>query len=504
MIKPHVGKMGGYNQMMNKMKSKKLQWGIWIIVLFLIVLAGVFIFGQPRISNADHPNIIFILTDDLDFPLMPYLPNVNKLIRDQGTTFTNYFVSSSSCCPSRSSTLRGQYPHNTHIFENSPGFEEFNELGNNKDTIATWMKSAGYQNSFLGKYLNLYPAGVKRSYIPPGWADWHVFLDDNAPFYFAYTMNENGKLVRHQKKDEDYSTDVINNLSLDFISKNIEKGKPFFSFISVYAPHGPDTPASRHANLYTDLVYPKSPSYHEEDVSDKPFIIRDLRRTGGLFETEEADDLFVRRVQTMQAVDEMVADLVQLLEETGQLDNTYIFFTSDNGFHMGEHMLPSGKMLPYEEDIHVPLYVRGPGIQPGTIVSEITANIDIAPTIAELAGAEPAEYVDGRSFVPFMLSSSQQPAEWRKALVIETGNLDRDSPVIAYRGVRTEKFIYVEYESAELEFYDLINDPYEMENLAGGLSEETLTTLHNWLEELKACKADECRTLEMHVPEIKY
>ena len=486
------------------MKNKRMQWISGAIVFVLVVLVGVLIFGQISNTSKNRPNVIFILTDDLDFPLMPYLKNTNALIGEQGATFTNYFVTSSACCPSRSSTLRGQYPHNTGIFENSPGFEQFNKLGNNKNTIATWLKSEGYKNSFLGKYLNLYPAGVKRSYIPPGWADWHVFLDEGQPFYYAYTMNENGKLVRYQKKEEDYSTDVIKGQALEFISKSIERGSPFFTFISVYAPHGPDIPAPRHADLYTDLIYPKSPSFHEEDTSDKPFIISDLRRTGGLFETEEADDLFVRRVQTMQAVDEMVAELVQLLDETGQLDNTYIFFTSDNGFHMGEHNLPSGKMLAYEEDIHVPLLVRGPGIQPGTTITQMTANIDIAPTIAELAGAKPANYVDGRSFAPFMLSSDQQPSDWRQSLVIETGDLDRESQVIAYRGVRTEKFIYLEYESGELEFYDLIADPYEMDNLVANLDMETLSTLHTWLEQLKACKKDECRNLETTVPDIKY
>jgi arylsulfatase A-like enzyme len=171
---------------------------------------------------------------------------------------------------------------------------------------------------------------------------------------------------------------------------------------------------------------------------------------------------------------------------------------------MGEHNLPSGKMLAYEEDIHVPLFVRGPGIQPGTIVTQMTANIDIAPTIAELAGAKTAEFVDGSSFAPFMLSSDQQPVDWRQSLLIETGDLDRESPVIAYRGVRTDKFIYIEYESGELEFYDLIADPYEVDNLAGSLSEETLSTLHTWLEQLKACKTNECRNLEMAVPDIKY
>jgi arylsulfatase A-like enzyme len=493
-------KSGKYNE---AMKNKRTHGIIGTVILVLVIAFGAIFLNQSSRTSEDRPNIIFILTDDLDFTLMPYMPNTNALIGEQGATFTNYFVTSSACCPSRSSTFRGQYPHNTGVFENSPGFEDFHENGNNSNTIATWMKREGYKNSFLGKYLNLYPAGVKRSYIPPGWADWHVFIDDGEPFYFAYTMNENGELIRHQKKDEDYSTDVIKDKALAFISESIERDAPFFTFISVYAPHGPSTPATRHTDLYTDLTYPQSPSFHEEDVSDKPFIIRDLRRTGGLFETEEADALFVQRVQTMQAVDEMVAELVQLLEETGQLDNTYIFFTSDNGFHMGEHNLPSGKMLPYDEDIHVPLLVRGPGIPPGMTVTQMTANIDIAPTIAELAGAEPAKYVDGRSFAPFLFSG-QKPADWRQALLIETGDLDRESPVIAYRGVRTEQFIYVEYENGELEFYDLVADPYEMDNLASSLDTETLATLHDWLEGLKTCKADECRILEQTVPDIKY
>jgi arylsulfatase A-like enzyme len=137
-------------------------------------------------------------------------------------------------------------------------------------------------------------------------------------------------------------------------------------------------------------------------------------------------------------------------------------------------------------------------------ITQMTANIDIAPTIAELVGAKPAKFVDGRSFVPFLFSSNQPSADWRQALLIETGNLDRESPVIAYRGVRTEEFIYVEYESGELEFYDLIADPFEMDNLAGSLDAETLSTLHAWLEQLKTCKADECQRIEMAVPEIKY
>lgn len=470
-----------------------------IVAAVIMLVGGIFLYTQRPISSKENPpNIIFILTDDLDFTLMPYMENTNKLIGEQGATFTNYFVTSSACCPSRASTLRGQYPHNTGVLENSPGFERFYENGNDVSTIATWLKSAGYKNSYMGKYMNLYPAGVKRSYIPPGWADWHVFLyRESTDFYFAYTMNENGKLVKYNKKDEDYSTDVIKNRAVEFIDKYSKRQAPFFIFISPYAPHGPSDPAPRHAGLYTDLIYPKSESFHEQDISDKPGIIQNLRKTGGIFEDEEANALFIRRVQSIQAVDEMVAELVQLLDESGQLDNTYIFFTSDNGFHMGEHSLPSGKMLAYEEDIRVPLLVRGPGIQPGSTIDQMIANIDIAPTITDLAGGESADFVDGRSFAPFLLASDQQPVDWRKALLIETGALDRESPVIAYRGIRTGNFIYLEYENGEIEYYDLIADPFEMNNLASSLDAKTLSSLHTWLEELKTCQAESCRSAEI-------
>jgi len=487
------------------MKKKFFQRvGMGVLVLLLVIVGGVFI--KRDIINKlkkPSPNFIFILTDDLDFPLMPYMKNTNKLIGDQGATFTDYFVTSSACCPSRASTFRGQYPHNTTVLENSPGFEEFYKNRKDEDTLAVWMKNAGFQNSFLGKYMNLYPAGVKRTYISPGWADWHVFLSGpSEDFYYAYTMSENGKLVKYHKKPEDYSTDVLKDDAISFIKKSVWWNTPFFVYLSVYAPHGPSVPAPRHDGTFKGITYPQSPSFNEQDTSDKPSIINNLRDVGGIFEPVDANELFEKRVESVQAVDEMVADLVQTLKDNGQLDNTYIFFTSDNGFRMGEHSLPSGKMLAYEEDIHVPLLVRGPGITPGSKVTQMTANIDIAPTIAELAGAKSADFIDGRSFVRYF--SSQGETDWRKALLFETGNLTGTSHVISYRAVRTDKFIYIEYESNELEFYDLVKDPYEMNNIAKSLDSATLSSLHTWLEQLKTCQADACRKAEMAVPDIKY
>jgi N-acetylglucosamine-6-sulfatase len=479
-----------------------------IIIPLLVLFGGLSCSAQRIDPDNPPPNIIFILTDDMDYPLLPYMEQTNRLIGQEGAVFTNYFVTSSACCPSRASTFRGQYPHNTGVLENSPGFEQFHENGNNKSTIATWLKSAGYRTSFMGKFMNLYPAGVKRTYVPPGWTDWHAFVTSErkaADFYTSYILSENGKLVDYNEGEDDYSTDVLKNRAVEFINKSVQARSPFFLFIAPYAPHGPSTPAPRHADLYLDLKYPQNASFHEEDISDKPEIIQDIRRTGGFFDVGEADGFFVKRVQTLLAVDEMVAELVQLLNDNGQLDNTYIFFTSDNGYHMGEHSLPSGKMLPYEEDILVPLLVRGPGITPNTTVTQMVANIDIAPTIAELTGARAADFVDGRSFVRFLNGQSIPDLEWRSAILLETGDFDRESPVVAYRGIRTETFTYVEYESGELEFYDLLADPYQLENIAADLDAETLAALHSWLEELKACQTDACRKAEMTVPEnIKY
>jgi len=477
---------------------KKNSWFAWS-ALFILVLAGLYLVFRIPADVTNRPNIIFVYADDMDMKLLPYMEQTNALIGEQGAVFTNYFVTASTCCPSRSTILRGQYPHNTGVFENSPGFEEFYEKGNDEETLATWMDDAGYRTSYMGKYLNLYPAGVKRTYISPGWDDWHVFLyGPSEDFYFAYTMNENGKLVKYGKKEYDYSTDVIRDQSIEFIEKSAKRNSPFFLMISVYAPHGPTHPAPRHLSLYEGLEYPQSPSFQEADTSDKPEVVREISRANGFYEVVDANELFRRRVQSMQSVDEMIANLMKKLEETGELENTYFFFTSDNGFHMGEHNLPSGKMLPYDEDIRVPLLVRGPGIEPGTVIDQMVANIDLAPTIAELANAETAEFVDGRSFVSFLRSeTTTDTSVWRNALLIEVGKLDQESPVVAFRGIRTDAFMYAEYESGEIEFYDRVNDPYEMENLADTLDEETLSRLHTWLEQLKICQGEECRDAEM-------
>lgn len=481
---------------------------IIIVIVVLTLITGC----AANNPFKDSPNVILILTDDMDMTLMPYMENTNQLIGDQGATFENYFITTPICCPSRATTLRGQYAHNTDILQNSPGFARFFKLQEEENTLNVWLQDAGYRTALFGKYLNNYPVNAGKNYVPPGWTDWGAFIanTDDGDFFYDYTMNENGTLVEHGSSPEDYSTSVIREKSLAFISDSVKADSPFFLFVSVYAPHGPATAAPDHQALEDAQAYPQKPSFLEADLSDKPQIIQALTQTGDEFDEDDANASFQKRIASLQSVDELVEGLIQTLAENGQLENTYIIFTSDNGFHLGEHQLPSGKGTPYEEDIRVPLMLRGPGITPGTKVTQMTANIDLAPTIAEMTGAKTPDFVDGRSFLPCLEGDD---VKWRDGLLIEFGYIDEEAVAEAlsdpetdnllvgveggaFRGIRGEDYVYVEYVNGEVEFYDLVNDPYQLENIAGSLSRETLDTLHAKLESLKYCSASSCQSLE--------
>lgn len=517
------------------MRQKQVVRFIAAFLLFAVMISSLSACGMQ--AGEKRPNIVVILTDDLDFKLMPYLPNTNSLIGEQGATLTNYFVTSAVCCPSRASMFCGQYPHNTDILDNFPGFKAFYNKGEEANTFAVSLKDAGYKTALIGKYLNYYPVPAGWSYIPPGWTEWDAFLhktldeEESLAVYNNYRMNENGTTVEYGSAPEDYSTDVIRRKSIDFINQSNKANSPFFLLVSTYAPHGPSDPAPRHADMFPDIQYPQAPSFGEQDVSDKPEAIRILAESGDVFDTNDANVLFRKRVQSVQAVDELVADVMQTLEQNGQLENTYVIFTSDNGFHMGEHGLPSGKGTVYEEDIHVPFFVRGPGIAAGSQVNQMIANIDLAPTFADIAHASPHGLIDGRSFLSLLTPQQNSPIAWRNALLIEKGypeetsalqlisyKSDEAPPVQVeypdsiyddylrkvgggtYQGIRTGTFTYVEYENGEMEYYDLINDPYELNNIAYTLDQATLSSLHDWLTAFKACKADDCRKFDSSIP----
>jgi len=462
-----------------------------------------------------RPNIIFILTDDLDAGSAAFMPRLKALLIDQGVSFSNFFVSFSLCCPSRATILRGQYAHNTQILGNRPpdgGFEKFYSLGEENSTIATWLQAAGYRTMYVGKYLNGYPGDAALTYVPPGWDEWYSAVKGNPYSEYNYTLNENGKLVSYGNTPEDYGTDVYARKAVDFIQRTAKEGKPFFIHLSVYAPHGPATPAPRHENLFPNAQAPRTPNFNEEDVSDKPAYIRN-RPPLTSREIVQIDEQYRERLQSLQAVDDAIASLIDTLNATGQLDKTYIFFTSDNGFHLGNHRLALGKVAPYEEDIRVPLIVRGPGVPAGQTREHLVGNVDLAPTWAELAGAQAPAFVDGRSLVPLLGEIPPSPESWRQAFLLENGDLAaqtrvlttepgdfarqiREAGIPPFRGLRTKDYLYVEYNTGERELYDLTHDPYELENLVSTADPALLKRLSSWLAELRRCAGASCRAAE--------
>jgi N-acetylglucosamine-6-sulfatase len=487
-----------------------------------------------RTANAEtpeRPNMILILTDDLDARSISHMPNLRSLLIERGTTFENAFVTNPLCCPSRATILRGQYAHNHEILSNEPphgGFEKVRAMGRQNSTVATWLQSGGYRTVFVGKYIN----GYEGTHVPPGWDEWHAVSGN----YMSTDLNENGK-INHYDPGSDYLTDVLADRATGYVrdpTGNVPSfllpDRPFFMWLGTTAPHQPADPAPRHEYTLADVPLPRPPSFDEEDVSDKPDWIRDNPPLSPE-QTAVAADLYRKRLQSMLAVDEMIGQLVDALKETGELDNTYIFFTSDNGFHLGTHRLSVGKWTAYEEDIRIPLIVRGPDVPEGRKLEHLVLNNDLAPTFADLAEVETPSFVDGRSLRP-LLTDDPPPEDWRQVFLVEamaeaagtpsladevtprllTGDpwpyedsrrsslLDRPTLKDAGRpglvAVRTQDRLYVEYETGESELYNLRKDPYQLNNVYEDTELKSLWRLKEWLDALRDCVGEECRIAE--------
>jgi arylsulfatase A-like enzyme len=450
---------------------------------------------QPPAAPAGPPNIVLLLMDDMDVAALAHMPTVQAELVAKGTTFTNAFVTTSVCCPSRASILTGQYAHNHGVLDNRPplgGFVKFFESGKESSTIATWLKDAGYRTALIGKYLNLYPRGADQKHVPPGWDEWRALF--HRELYYDYKMNENGTVTSRGDKPEDYQTDVLRRLVLEFVDQaEAQDGRPFFLHVSPYAPHRPAQPAPRHEEALPGLKGPRPPSYNEEDVSDKPAWVRQQApMTPELM--ERTDWWFRRRAQTLLAVDELLAALLARLRQRGELDNTYVFFTSDNGFEFGAHRMDHGKADPYEASIRVPLVARGPGVPAGQKHDAMVLNIDLAPTFAELGRAQAADFVDGRSFAAFL--HGRAPAGWREDFLIEQFGAEEEGEgsIPNYFGLRTRDHVYIEYPTTgERELYDLRRDPDQMESLHDKARPALTGRLAGRLAALRDCRAEGCR-----------
>ena len=322
--------------------------------------------SPDRLQVDPRPNILLILLDDLRADDLASMPVVQELLVTQGASFANFFAAAPGCAPARASILRGQYPHSHGVLRGKGevgGFGQFYRQGLEESTIATWLQEAGYRTALFGKYLNGYPvevalAGVAATYFPPGWDEWAAYTKEG---YFRFEVNENGELVRYGSRESaQYSTDVLAAKATDFVGRMAQAEQPFFLYLAPRAPHGPAEPAPRHASKFTETLTPRPPSFNEVDVTDKPLWARSIPALRA-DQIAVIDEHYAARLRTLLAVDDLVATLIDALRVAGTLDQTYLVFTSDNGYHLGEHRIFLKKGSPYEEAIRVPLVVRGPG-----------------------------------------------------------------------------------------------------------------------------------------------
>ena len=420
---------------------------------------------------AARPNVVVIETDDQTAADLASMPQTQRLIGDEGVTFANSFVSLSQCCPSRATFLTGQYAHNHAVRSTEPPFGGFGAF-EDSESLAVWLRRAGYETSLVGKYLNQYGKD-DPTYVPPGWSDWHGLLGPSTYRFQGFAASDGGR-ARHYPGS--YQTDVLTARSEQFVQRSASAGRPFFLWTTYVAPHlggprdlfapqgfGTTVPSPLFANAFTGTTMPRTPAFDEADVSDKPAAIRNRRR---LNPREHAllDNVWRERQQSLLSVDQGVRRIVRALERAGVLDDTLLVFTSDNGYLIGEHRVRESKVLPYEPSIRVPLLMRGPGIPRGVTRSQLVWNGDLAPTILEATGARAAWPTDGMSLLPFARDPSARSG---RDILLEGPSLPRTGGKPQFTGLRTAGHLYAEYRSGEVELYDLRRDPYELRNLAG-------------------------------------
>ena len=458
---------------------------------------------QGATAGAAKPNIVFILTDDLDVESLASMPKLQAFLVNVGVSFQNSFASNPVCCPSRASMLRGQYSHNHRVWTNGRGnntcFDDFRSAGHEGSTIATWLQAAGYRTGLIGKYLNRYPATrggiVEDTHVPAGWDEWFVVFnsDYNSDSYFDYSANDNKKIVKFGKTDADYETDVLTRRAVDFINRAKDSGKPFFLWVATTAPHAPADPAPRHLYSQADKRVPRSPNFNEADLSDKARWYRDSLPLLRPSDITDMEGTYKRRLETLQAVDDQIERVLLALDSNALLGSTYLIFTSDNGYMQGQHRFPSGKDAPYEESIRVPLIVRGPGVPAGLKPAHDVSNIDIAPTIAELAQAQAPSFVDGRSLVPLLSAAPPPLASWRPDVLIEHEPADVNG-LPSWFVLRNAREKFIDYPAtAEEEYYNLIDDPFEMDSRHRALDPTRRSQMKARLLQLEGCSGATCR-----------
>lgn len=475
---------------------------IALVSLLLGVIVGSGDGSGVGAAPGSRPNVVMVMTDDQDFASLEVMANVQGLLAAEGVRFANSFVSFPLCCPSRASFLTGRYAHNHGVLlaDPDPSEEEYRDKARRLEqhTLPIWLQEAGYTTAHVGKYMNGY-GDFDRTEIPPGWDEWISPAGERSIYgYEDFTLNENGELADYAGA-ENYQTDVLTERATDIIDRR-SGARPFFLYVAYVAPHigdsgsrycaGSARPALRHQGAFEGVEVPQPPSFGEDDVSDKPEHIRD-EPDPDIDATRDLSRAHRCRLESLLAVDEGVKAIVDALASAGELEDTVILFTSDNGWLAGQHRLRASKFFPYEESLRVPLLIRGARGDPGSEVVAPALNVDLAPTILELADAEADIPLDGVSLLPAL--AGLEPPD--RDLLFE-GYFSNAVTGFAterhYAAIRDGQWQYTEYRSGESELYDLAADPYQLDNLAAHPDHAGIESrLAVRLEELADCAGGE-------------
>ncbi len=429
--------------------------------------------ATAEVVDPGRSDVVVILTDDQRFDSLFAMPQVERLLAAEGVTFDQAIVSNSLCCPSRASILTGGLSHTHGVYTNvyadwSPygAWPAFHANGDEDGTIAVALHDAGYRTALFGKYLNEFPGNE----APPGWDRFGAFVNGQGGGYYDYDLfrqDEDGRRrVSYGSDPRDYSTDVLADDAVAFL-RSVDRDEPLFLYFAPFAPHSAIVPAPEDIGTWAGHRQALPPSFDETDVSDKPDYIRERRALSESFARQKYELAY----EALQAVDRAVGRIVAELRSTGRLRTTLIVFASDNGIAVGDHRWDY-KLTPYEESIHVPLVIRYDPItdaRAGTRTDALVSNIDLAPTIAQVAGIpfSGVGRVDGVSLVPLLDGTDRRV---RSGLLLEHVDYPGHYHVPSYCGLRTPGWTYVRYSGGAEELYDLSADPYELRNLAGTAS----------------------------------
>eukprot|EP01083_Nonionella_stella_P129703 393568_1 len=525
------------------------------MALVLFILPCVLLNNMIKLVRA-RPNIVLILTDDEDVVLSEdyiteynIMPTRDEIFKTNGIQFVNAFSSTPTCCVSRSSILTGKYVHNHNVLNNTDGGNCWGtdwQTNHEPFTYASYLHDIGYHTFFAGKYLNRYTDATS---IPKGWDDWHGLL--GVIDYYNYHLSNNGVRTFYDDSDPShYHTHVIKEFALNFLNdhkENEDPDTPFLLVLSTVAAHSPFVVEDKYISevyAHHDIIAPRTPNWNAVQLEDHHRVISSHLPMNKK-QVSQSDWIFRHRLFTLKSVDDAIRDIYSFIAnemDSNTLDDTYFIYSSDHGFHSGQFGMSFAKMQLYETDIRVPFFISNSadGVDQGGIREVMANNIDIAPTILDIAGVDYASEteMDGKSLLPFMSDAQEEEDDFEMFLVEYNGegfnhmefrmcmsHLDGfdgtrcDSWNNTYSCIRwmnneeEDDFIYCNFrcytegrvetacdsESNEIEskgeYYNLKDDPWQMHNIWDTLSEDAVQYFNDKIDAFKSCSENECREL---------